>query len=101
MFQSAEKAIKALLYQIDADKVVQTHFLTVLTSNINDSELTDLAINLERITGSYFQMRYPDALQSRVGIKVPSEMYTQSQAEEVMEYARRILEHVKAKISNP
>ena len=46
-------------------------------------------------------MRYPDALQSRVGIKVPSEMYTQSDAEEVMEYARRILEHVKAKISNP
>ena len=46
-------------------------------------------------------MRYPDAVQCGYGMKVPSEIYTQSQAEEVMEYARRILEHVKAKISNP
>ena len=46
-------------------------------------------------------MRYPDAVQCGYGMKVPSEIYTQSEAEEVMEYARRILEHVKAKISNP
>ncbi|XP_078326293.1 sacsin-like isoform X2 [Crassostrea virginica] len=98
--KSAEKALKALLYQMDADEVVQTHSLNVLTRNIIDPELAGLAIHLEGITGSYFRMRYPDAVQCGYGMKVPSEIYTQSQAEEVMEYARRILDHVKAKISN-
>ena len=86
---------------MDADKVVPTHSLTSLARNIIDSELTGLVIHLEGITGNYFRMRYPDAVQFGHGLKVPSEMYTQSEAEEAMEYARRILEHVKAKISNP
>ena len=80
--------------------MVPTHSLNVLTRNIIDSELAGLAIHLEGITGSYFRMRYPDAVQCGYGMKVPSEIYTQSQAEEAMEYARRILDHVKAKISN-
>lgn len=98
--QSAEKALKALQFQIDADQVVQTHSLSVLTRYIDDSELSMLAIRLEGVTGNYFQMRYPDAVPSGDGMRVPSEVYNAAQAEEAIDLAEKILECVRSKIRN-
>lgn len=98
--QSAEKALKALQFQIDADQVVQIHRLPALTSCINDSELSGLAFRLEGVTGNYFQMRYPDAVPSEDGMRVPSEVYNAAQAEEAIDLAEKILECVRSKLPN-
>lgn len=92
--------MKALLYQIDADQVVQVHRLSALTTNINDSELLTLAIRLEGVTGNYFQMRYPDAVSSGDGMRIPSDLYNAANAQEAIELAEEILQRVRSKIPN-
>nr|XP_034318199.1 sacsin-like isoform X8 [Crassostrea gigas] len=98
--QSAEKALKALQYQLDADQVIQTHRLPALTSCLNDSELSMLAIRLEGITGNYFQMRYPDAVPSGDGMRIPSDLYNAAKAKDAIELAGEILQRVRSKIPN-
>lgn len=92
--------MKALQYQIDADQVVQTHKLSALTTNINDSELLSLALRLEGVTGNYFQMRYPDAVPSGDGMRIPSDLYNTAKAQDAIELAGEILQRVRSKIPN-
>ncbi|XP_061184826.1 sacsin-like [Saccostrea echinata] len=96
--QSAEKALKALLYQRDADQVDRVHNLAALVQGLNDFELSGLARQLEGITGNYFRMRYPDAVPGGHGKATPSDIYTPNQAEEAVEIAGKILELVRRKI---
>ncbi|XP_062586452.1 sacsin-like isoform X2 [Saccostrea cucullata] len=98
--QSAEKALKALLFQIDADKVERIHSLVAISYGIDDTEVSGLACQLEGITGNYFQMRYPDAVPGGHGMATPSDIYTQNQAEQAVELAGKILELVRRKIPN-
>lgn len=92
--------MKALQYQLDADQVIQTHRLPALTSCLNDSELSMLAIRLEGITGNYFQMRYPDAVPSGDGMRIPSDLYNAAKAKDAIELAGEILQRVRSKIPN-
>lgn len=92
--------MKALQYQLDADQVVQTHRLPALTSYINDSVLSMLAIRLEGVTGNYFQMRYPDAVPSGDGLRIPSDLYNAANAQEAIQLAGEILQRVRSKIPN-
>lgn len=87
-------------YQLDADQVIQTHRLPALTSCLNDSELSGLALRLEGVTGNYFQMRYPDAVPSGDGMRIPSDLYNDAKAQEAIELAGEILHRVGSKIPN-
>ncbi|XP_062586454.1 sacsin-like isoform X2 [Saccostrea cucullata] len=94
--QAVEKALKALLYQIDANKVaLNTHNLSSLAYLTEDVNLSGLVGRLESITGGYFQMRYPDAVP---GGCIPSDLYTSDKATKAIEYASEILQTIRQRI---
>ncbi|XP_048775772.2 sacsin-like [Ostrea edulis] len=96
--QAVEKALKALLYQIDADKVsLNTHSLSSLAYSVGDVNLSGLVGCLESITGSYFRMRYPDAVP---GGSIPSDLYTEEHARRAIECAQEILQIVRLRITS-
>ncbi|KAK3098209.1 hypothetical protein FSP39_017235, partial [Pinctada imbricata] len=100
--QASEKALKALLYKVGSgDMDLKSHRLPQLASSTHDAELIGLAGSLEDNTGSYFRMRYPDAVGGFSGItgcRIPSDIYTRDQAERAVHLATGIVHLVQAKL---
>ncbi|XP_061173202.1 sacsin-like [Saccostrea echinata] len=93
--QAVEKALKALLYQKDADLFMRTHDLSLLASRCGGDELKSMVLKFEEVTKSYDAMRYPDGVASG---SVPSEFYTEEQASNAKIQAQRILKVIKAEL---
>ncbi|XP_062586441.1 sacsin-like [Saccostrea cucullata] len=95
--QAAEKALKALWYEKGGiERVHSSHSLSELVSSIGEISLPDLIYQLENVTGSYFRMRYPDAVSESL---IPSQIYTQSDARKAKEITKEILDIVRRRIS--
>lgn len=94
--QAVEKALKALQYQLDADKVsLNMHSLSTMASTLADVKLSGLVGQLEGITGDYFCMRYPGAVH---GGHISSDLYTEDQAKRAIERTREILQIVRERL---
>lgn len=94
--QAVEKALKALQYQLDADKVsLNMHSLSTMASTLADVKLSGLVGQLEGITGDYFCMRYPDAVHEG---HISSDLYTEDQAKRAIERTREILQIVRERL---
>lgn len=62
---------------------------------MDDVNLSGLVDSLESITGSYFRMRYPDAVP---GGSIPSDLYTEEHARRAIECAQEIFQIVRLRI---
>ncbi|KAL9966857.1 hypothetical protein ACROYT_G024987 [Oculina patagonica] len=92
--QAAEKALKAAQYTIDADKT-SVHNLVENCNGLGDSELTELAWQLEILVGDSTRMRYPDRMRFP---QIPNEVYSAEMAQEALQLAKKIVDRVKHRI---
>ena len=95
-FQAAEKALKAVQYNEDANQKTNDHNLALNCCGFDDAVLRDLAVQLERLVISSVHMRYPDTMSYP---KIPHDVYTAAQAEEAFRIATKILERVRVKLN--
>ena len=97
-FQAAEKALKAVQYNVDANQKTNDHNLVLNCHGFDesDAELKDLAAQLERLVISSVHMRYPDKMSYP---KIPHDVYTAVHAEEAFRIATKILEIVRVKLN--
>jgi len=93
--QAAEKALKAAQYTIDADRMNE-HSLVQICSGLNDSELTQLASQLEDVVGDHTRMRYPDTVRFP---QIPNEVYEVGMAQDALQLAKEIVERVQNRIT--
>ena len=95
-FQAAEKALKAVQYNVDANQKTNDHNLVLNCCGFDDAELKDLATQLERLVINSVHMRYPDTMSYP---KIPHDVYTALHAEEAFRIATKILERVRVKLN--
>ena len=95
-FQAAEKALKAMQYNVDANQKTNDHNLCENCYDFDDHELTQLAGQLEGLVVNSAHMRYPDAMSYP---KIPNDVYTAEKAEKALGLAREILERVKVELT--
>ncbi len=87
--QAAEKALKALIVEVRRELPPRIHNLLAL-ARILGIEDEDVLEDLRRLNPHYRVARYPDAANG-----VPSEMYSEKIATELLEAARRVLSWAK------
>jgi len=93
--QAAEKALKAVQYAINANDKTFDHDLERNCIGLNDSELSRIAGNLERLVVSSVRMRYPD----RVSFPdIPNDVYTAQMAKQALQLSENIVMRVKVRI---
>ena len=95
-FQAAEKALKAVQYNVDANQKTNDHNLYHNCSGFGDAVLSDLAVQLELLVINSAHMRYPDTMSYP---KIPHDVYTAAQAEGAFRIATKILERVRVKLN--
>ena len=95
-FQAAEKALKAMQYNVDANQKTNDHNLCQNCCDFDDHELTQLAGQLEGLVVNSAHMRYPDTMSYP---KIPNDVYTAEKAEKALDLARDILERVKVELT--
>ena len=92
--QAAEKALKAAQYATDVERT-NIHNLLHICQELDDSELTQLASQLELLVGNSTRMRYPD----RVCFpKIPNEVYSADMAKEALQLAKKIVQRVNNRL---
>ena len=64
-------------------------------NGLNDSELTELAWQLEVLVGDSTRMRYPDRMRFP---QIPNEVYSAQMAQQALQLAKKIVERVKDRI---
>ena len=64
-------------------------------NDLNDSELTNSARDLERLVGGSARMRYPDQVSSP---KIPNEVYSAQMARKAIELSKDIVVRVKDRV---
>lgn len=91
--QSAEKALKSVLYSKGFRKIL-THSIFELVKEIGDfeSEFKKLKKEAKVLDSVYIAARYPNGI---AGDLAPFEYYEKEDAEECIKYAELILEEVK------
>jgi len=89
--QAAEKALKAAQYADDTFKT-HAHSLIRIAGRLGDSQLANIANQLENRVIDSTRMRYPDQL---CYPQIPNDVYTGRMAHEVLELARTILDRVR------
>lgn len=91
--QSAEKALKAFLYQRGFRKIL-THSVFELINEVSkfNVELKNFKKEAKFLDSVYIPSRYPNGI---AGDLVPFEYYDKGDAEECIKYAELILEKVK------
>lgn len=92
--QSAEKALKAAQFTINADAKTLTHNLPSIAINLGEESLISLASSLESLLGNSTRMRYPDCVSFR---RIPNDIYTKDMATKAISIAQQILDIVKNK----
>ena len=95
-FQAAEKALKAMQYNVDANQKTNDYNLCQNCCDFDDHELTQLAGQLEGLVVNSAHMRYPDTMSYP---KIPNDVYTAQKAEKALDLARDILERVKVELT--
>ncbi|VDH93736.1 sacsin [Mytilus galloprovincialis] len=91
---SAEKALKAMWYYMDANNVSHSHSLSHIAQGLAQ-ELRDLAGGMGDIVGHHTRMRYPDQIS---GDDIPSTIYSQQDADQCLRKASDIISFVSRKI---
>ena len=92
--QAAEKALKAAQYAIDVERT-NIYNLLHICQELDDSELTQLASQLELLVGNSTRMRYPD----RVCFpKIPNEVYSADMVKEALQLAKKIVQRVNNRL---
>jgi HEPN domain-containing protein len=91
ILQAAEKAMKAVQVQRDAKNVTNDHHLCSSVATRENSELRDLAQELENIIVNYSRLRYPRLNEFPYA---PSELYTTENAVKTIELATKIIDIV-------
>jgi len=86
--------LKAAQYAVDASKT-NFHNLVQNSLQLDDSELTTLSRNLERLVGDSTRMRYPDQLDFP---QIPKDVYSEEMARQALALASEILERVRSKV---
>lgn len=94
VLQSAEKALKALWFNEDANNAFNSHNLSSIAIGLPQT-LSNLAEAMVRIVGHHTRMRYPDQMS---GDEIPSTIYSQDDAEECLRIASAIIFFVSQKI---
>ena len=94
--QAAEKAVKAVQYNVDANQKKDDHNLPRNCYGFDDSVLSELAVQLECLVINSAHMRYPDRMSYP---KIPHDVYTAAQAEGAFRIATKILERVRVKLN--
>ncbi|XP_073236721.1 sacsin-like [Porites lutea] len=96
--QAAEKALKAVQYNVDANQKTNDHNLVLNCHGFDesDAELKDLAAQLERLVINSVHMRYPNTMSYP---NIPHDVYTAVHAEEAFRIATKILEIVQVKLN--
>ncbi|PFX28348.1 sacsin-like [Stylophora pistillata] len=94
--QSAEKALKAVQFADDAFKT-NRHNLTLNASQLDDSELLELATQLEHQLVDSTHMRYPDRMPYP---QIPNDVYSAEKAREGLRLAGEILQRVRNLVPN-
>ena len=91
--QSGEKALKAFLY-LKGLRTIVTHSLKDLIKECGKFEKLFLALDdhARFLDTFYIPTRYPNGLP---GLNIPSEFYTQTEAEKCIKSAESILKNVK------
>lgn len=87
--------MKAAQYQADASKT-NVHNLVENCLGLSDSELTDLAKQLERLVGDSTCMRYPDSM---CYPRIPHDVYTAQMAKEALAIAKKIVDRVRGRLT--
>ena len=72
------------------------HSLVQICSGLNDSELTQLASQLEDVVGDHTRMRYPDTVRFP---QIPNEVYEVGMAQDALQLAKEIVERVQNRIT--
>ncbi|KAK6179092.1 hypothetical protein SNE40_011528 [Patella caerulea] len=85
--QSAEKALKAVWYKIDANKVSQDHNLNHVACGLPYPDLVQLATELQSTIGEHTRMRYPDKLSYP---NIPHDAYNESHSTTACTLTRKI-----------
>ncbi|PVD20278.1 hypothetical protein C0Q70_20775 [Pomacea canaliculata] len=95
--QAVEKALKAVLFSEDADKVpAYSHDIGSLAFLTNDSEIIGWTMEIESIVGVHTRMRYPDSLTYP---KIPDDFYSDEQAGQVCGLASSVVDKVERLLS--
>ena len=89
-----EKALKAMHYQRDSNKVPGTNILTNLLVDV-DTEVHVLVNRFTELTGTLERMMYPDRLSIP---RIPSDMYNRTTATEVVKKAKEILDLISDRL---
>ncbi|KAK7495448.1 hypothetical protein BaRGS_00013387 [Batillaria attramentaria] len=93
--QAVEKALKAVILNVDANQKPQSHDLGHLAMLTRNSTLLSLATQLQRHLGSDMRMRYPDAHE---GGRIPAEAYESSHSWHACELASQALQEARSLI---
>ena len=96
--QAAEKALKAFLYSKGL-RAILTHSIRdlVLDCSKYERDFSNLISPGKVLDTYYIPTRYPNGL---VGTEIPSEYYSQEDADQCISYAELILKTVKRFMSN-
>ena len=88
--------MKAAQFKMNAEDRVNVHNLVENSYSLDDSELTELASQLEVLVGESTRMRYPDRM---CYPKIPNDVYTVEMATEALEIAKKIVERVRSRLA--
>ena len=96
--QSAEKALKAYLYNLGYTSLI-SHSARILLKNCikKESRFKDFEKEAKALDMYYIPTRYPNGLDTEI---TPSEYFTKEDAQECLKYATSILNAVKRYIKD-
>ncbi|XP_050401998.1 sacsin [Patella vulgata] len=86
--QAAEKALKAVLYTIDGNKVTHEHNVYQVACGLPYDNLKTLALELQNMIGYHTRMRYPDTLSYP---QIPNDVYNKDHSQRGCEITRKIV----------
>ncbi|XP_055954299.1 sacsin [Patella vulgata] len=86
--QSAEKALKAVWYKIDANKVTRDHDLNRVANGLPYPNLVQLATELQSTIGEYAGFRYPD---TESYPRIPHDAYNKTHSQQACTLAGQII----------
>ncbi|ESO89577.1 hypothetical protein LOTGIDRAFT_164873 [Lottia gigantea] len=90
--QAAEKALKAVWYTIDSNKVSQYHNLSSIACGLTQyPELVSLADELQSCIRDHTRMRYPDTVHFP---KVPKDVYDRNDSTKACQLTKQIVNYV-------
>ena len=93
--QAAEKALKAAQHAVDSDRT-RVHNLPENCCDLNDPELSNLAMQLECLVGDSTRMRYPDRM---CFPQIPNEVYSAEMAHQALQLAKKIVARVQSRVT--